>query len=147
MPTEHQEILCNLSEVYSKALHSNSFTYSSRRSVILVCLSIPLHKYTYNFLQVTLFSCFLLCGQYLRTSFLLYYNITVDSMASQLTQHWNSYRYVECEIFKYFFFRGYEIFDKETCLYLGFEPLYTTNHIWFLVGFDECTPEASYCLE
>ena len=59
----------------------------------------------------------------------------------------DSYHHVRFTIFNYIVARGYDIFQKCTCLCLWFEWPYFTNNNWYFVGFDECGPEASSRLE
>jgi hypothetical protein len=57
------------------------------------------------------------CIQYLRTSSLLYYNITFGSHLSRITQYSKYYHNVGFIIFEHLFARGYDLFQKRMCLY------------------------------
>jgi hypothetical protein len=57
------------------------------------------------------------CSQYLRTHSLLYYNITFGSRSSRIAQDFYYYHYVGFTIFEHLCARGYDLFQKRTCLY------------------------------
>ena len=50
-------------------------------------------------------------------------------------------------MYTYLLARGYEICQKWLRLYSRFDRPYFRNHIWCLVGVNECGLETSYCLE
>jgi len=144
-PTEHQQFLWRLRTLYSNVLHCAVPKSGFAQSVFAICPCIQLHKYACNVLRIWFFACS--WSQYLRTRSLLYYNVTFGSLLSLITQHSNFYHHVGFTIFEHLFARGYDLFQKRTCLYSWFKRPYFVNHLRCVVGFNEYRLEAAYCLE
>ena len=145
-PTERQQFLWRLRTLHSNEPHcavpKSSFTWS----VFAIRPCNQLHKYPSNELGNWLFYLYQSSG-YVRTRSLLCCIVTIVSLSSQITQLSNSYRHVRFTIFEHRIARGYDLFQKYTCLYSWFEGPYFTNHLWSLVGINEFRLEAAYCLE
>jgi len=140
----------------------NNFCGGSERYTAMQCIVLFLHQVlpsqslqsvlVYNFTHMhaisyrsDFFACS--CSQCLRTLSLRYYNVTFGSLSSRITQHFNCYPHVGFTIFEHLFARGYDLFQKPTCLYSWFERLYFADHLRCVVGFNEYRLEAAYCLE
>jgi len=130
----------------------NNFRGGSEQYTAMYCIVLFLNQVlpghslqsvlVYNFTNVPAMSYrsdFFACSwsQYLRTRSLLYYKVTFGSLSSRITQHSNFYHHVEFTVFEHLFARGYDLFQKRTCLYSWFERPYFANHLRWLVGFNE----------
>jgi len=140
----------------------NNFCGGSERYTAMYCIVLFLNQVlpgqslqsvlVYNFTNMhamsyrsDFFACS--CSQYLETRSLLYYNVTFGSLSSRITQHSNFYHNVGFTIFEHLFARGYDPFQKRTCLYSWCERPYFANHLRCVVGFNEYRLEAAYWLE
>jgi len=137
---------CGGSECYTAmyciVLFLNQVLPGQSLQSVLVYNFTNMHAMSY---RSDLFACS--CSHYLRTRSLLYYNVTFGSLSSRITQHSNFYHHVGSTIFEHLFARGYDRFQKRTCLYSWFERPYFANHLRCVVGFNEYRLEAAYCLE
>jgi len=140
----------------------NNFCGGSERYTAMYCIVMLLNQVlpgqslqsvlVYNFTNMHAMSYrsdFIACSciQYLRTRSLLYYNDTFSSLSSRITQHSKFYHHVGFTIFEHLFARGYDLFQKQTCLYSWFERPHFANHLRCLVGVNECRLKAADCLE
>jgi hypothetical protein len=98
--------------MYSIVLFLNQVLPGQSLQSVLVYNFTNMHAMSYRF---DFFACS--CSQYLRTRSLVYYNVTLSSLSSQITQHSNYYHHVGFIIFGHLFARGYDHFQKEMCLY------------------------------
>jgi len=98
--------------LHSNELHCIVPKLSLSRSVFSLCLCIQLRKYACIVSEVLPFPCLSLQSQYLRSSFLPYYNESLDSHSSQNMPLSNSKIDVEFKIFTYHVMTGFECFQK-----------------------------------
>jgi hypothetical protein len=84
---------------------------------------------------------------YLSTSNQLNNTVNFDSLSTGITQLSNSYNHVGFPMYKYLVTGAYDIFKQRTLLESRFERRFLSNHIRFVVGFNECELEPSYCME
>jgi len=93
------------------------------------------------------FFCFYLYCQCLRTPIVLNYNVSFGSPSSRITQLSKSYPDVRFNSVPYLIAKGYDPVYKWMGLCSWFERSYMANHVWCLVGVNECKFGMSNCLQ
>jgi len=132
VPMDRQQFLWGLSLLHNNELHCVVSKLSFMRSVYSICPCIQLHQYASNVSQIWLIW--------------LHYNVSFGSLSTGTTQLSNSYCHVRFEIIKYLIAKGYNVFWKWTCHYSWCQWLYVSNHLWCLVGFNQCRLKTFYWL-